>query len=149
MLRTGTVVASGNGQLTLLFERPEACEKCGACGGRRHGHQVILPGEAAVGDLVTVNMPEARVVSASALAYLIPLAGLLAGLIIGAGQAERVAPGMSADLLAALCALAGLALSLPLLMLADRAVRGRARWTPQITTILPAAGNTQENDGTM
>ena len=148
MQRTGIVVARVGGQLTVLFERPEACEKCGACGGRRHGHRITLNDSAdgaAVGDLVTVDMPEARVVSASALAYLIPLAGLLTGLIVGAGQAERIAPGMSVDLSAALCALAGLALSLPVLMLADRAVRGKARWTPKIVSILHSAPGEQEN----
>ncbi|MCL2812747.1 MAG: SoxR reducing system RseC family protein [Clostridia bacterium] len=135
MLRTGTVVACENGQLTVLFERPDACQKCGACGGGRHGHRIILAdslGGASVGDKVSVDMPEARLVSASALAYLIPLAGLLMGLIWGAGQAERVAPGMSSDLFTALCALAGLAISLPVLMLADRSIRGKVRWMPQI-----------------
>ena len=151
MLRTGTVIAREGGQLTVLFERPEACAKCGACGGGRHGHRITITdamGRAAVGNQVSVDMPEARVVSASALAYLIPLAGLLAGLIIGAGQAERVAPDMSADLFAALCALAGLAVSLPALMLADRAVRGKARWTPRIVGVLPAAREEQEKGRT-
>ena len=151
MLRTGTVVACEDSQLTVLFERPEACEKCGACGGRRHGHRITLPvpaGDATVGDQVSVDMPEARVVSASALAYLIPLAGLLAGLILGARQAERAAPGMSPDLFAALCALAGLATSLPVLMLADRAIRGKARWTPRIVAVLPAAREMQEKERT-
>ncbi|MCL2545143.1 MAG: SoxR reducing system RseC family protein [Clostridia bacterium] len=147
MLRVGTVVASEGGQLTVLFERPEACQKCGACGGGRHGHRITLAdpaGTTAVGDRVSVDMPEARVVSASALAYLIPLGGLLAGLMGGAGLAERVAPGMSPDLFAGLCALAGVAVSLPALWLADRAIRGKARWTPQIVEILPAGRRGQE-----
>ena len=147
MLRMGTVVASKGGQLTVLFERPEACQKCGACGGGRHGHKITLAdpvGGTAVGDRVSVDMPEARVLSASALAYLIPLGGLLAGLIWGAGQAERVAPGMSSDLFAGLCALAGLAVSLPALWLADRAVRGKVHWTPQIVEIWPAGRPEQE-----
>ena len=38
-------------------------------------------------------------------------------------------------LFAALCALAGLAVSLPMLMLADRAIRARVRWMPQIVAI--------------
>jgi len=136
MLRTGTVVAREGGQLTVLFERPEACQKCGFCGGGVS--RITLPDRSdgtAVGDRVSADMPEARLVSASALAYLIPLSGLLAGLIWGAEQAERLAPGMSSDLFAALCALGGLALSLPLLMLADRAIRGKARWTPRIVEI--------------
>jgi len=147
MLRVGTVVASEGGQLTVLFERPEACEKCGACGGGRHGHKIVLAdpaGGAAVGDQVSVDMPEARLVSASALAYLIPLGGLLIGLLVGAGQAGRLAPGMSPDLFAGLCALAGLAVSLPVLMLADRAVRGKTRWMPQIVEIFPSDHREQE-----
>jgi len=138
MLRTGTVIACENRQITVLFERPEACQKCGACGGGRHGHRITLAdasGVAEMGDRISVDMPEARLISASALAYLIPLAGLLIGLLWGAGQAESVAPGMSPDLFAALCALAGLAASLPLLMLADRMIRGKARWMPQIVEI--------------
>jgi len=133
----------------VLFERPEACQKCGACGGGRHGHRIALAdptGEAADGDRVTVELPESRVVSASALAYLIPLAGLLAGLILGAQQTERVASGMSSDLFTALCALAGLVLSFPFLVIADRAIRGKARWTPQIVAVLPAVRDEQEKD---
>lgn len=138
MLRTGTVVACEGKRFTVLFERLEACKECGACGGQRHGHQVTLPGEASVGDQVTVDMPESRVVAASALAYLIPLSGLLVGMLLGASLAPRIAPGMPPDLFAALCALAGLAVALPVLALVDRAIRGKKRWTPQVVAIAPA-----------
>ncbi len=144
MLRTGTVQACEGGELVVQFERPEACKECGACGGTRHGHQVRLKGEGAVGDLVTVEMPESRVVFASALAYALPLVFLLAGLLIGASVAKRGTSNVSNDLLAALGALGGLAISMPILWLVDRTIREKKHWTPQIVAIVPAQAGQED-----
>lgn len=146
MLRTGTVTDSTGGMLTILFERPEACKECGACGGSRHGHLTVLKGTGAVGDLVTVDMPEGSVVSASAMAYAIPLVFMLGGLFAGAPLAARLASGLSNDLASAIGALVGLLVSLPLLKRVDRTIRGSKRWTPQLIAIAPQSKSGQEVD---
>ena len=85
MIRTGRVVAEKDGQIEVCFERPEACAKCGACGGGKHISQVKIPGSAPVGSMVAVDMPEGQVLKASAVAYVIPLLLLLAGIALGMG----------------------------------------------------------------
>lgn len=83
MLRTGRVVETGEGQVSVCFERPEACARCGACAGGKHHTVVWVPGQAPVGSWVDVEMPDRRVLKASALAYVLPLAALLAGILGG------------------------------------------------------------------
>ena len=83
MERTGEVIKVESGVLTVRFGRPEACERCGACGGEKHQTVIQISGDAKVGDLATVRVPEGHVAKASVLAYLLPLLGLLAGLFAG------------------------------------------------------------------
>ncbi len=142
MLRTGVVQEVQGEQLTIIFERPEACEKCGQCDGGRHAHKIQLAGTAKPGDRVTVEMPESRVVGASLLAYVVPLCLLLLGLLVADPLYARFTPPMPADIFALLCAAFGLLVSFAYLRIVDRRVRGKKRWTPQIVTIEPAAGQT-------
>lgn len=135
MLRAGVVVGAEAGRLTIEFQRPDACERCGRCDGGRHAHRVTLPGEARVGDRATVDMPEEVVVRASLLAYAAPLAFLMAGLLLSGALRPALAPALSADWFAALCALAGLLLSFAYLRLVDRFIRGKRNWTPQIISV--------------
>ena len=104
MVRSGRVVEAADGKLKVCFERPEMCEKCGACTGHKHSELVTIRGEAAPGDIVEVEMPDARVFKASAIAYAVPLCGLMLGTLIGQ-------TAFSTDIAAALCGLLGLALA--------------------------------------
>ena len=84
MVRTGKVVGTDGKMLEVCFERPEMCAKCGACMGRKpHELTVRIEGHAEVGDHVDVEMPDAKIVKVSLIAYIIPLIGLLIGLLIG------------------------------------------------------------------
>ena len=82
MVKTGKVAASENGYVKVCFERPEACAKCGQCGEFRET-LVRLEGTASPGDRVEVFFPEGQLLKYTAVAYLIPLAGVLAGLLAG------------------------------------------------------------------
>lgn len=118
-----------NQTVTVRYARPDACEKCGACGGKTHEQAITLKGEAQVGDWVKVELPDGRFLNATAIAYLIPLACFLAGLFAGyllSGQNELVAFAAS---------LTGLGLSLLILKLADRRIAGKPEWTPRITAV--------------
>jgi len=53
------------------------------CGGGRDDAMVSIRGDARVGDMVEVDMPDAQVLKVSAIAYVIPLLGLLLGLWLG------------------------------------------------------------------
>lgn len=128
MIRTGRVVAEQNGQLEICFERPEACAKCGACGGGKHFSQVKIPGSAPVGSYVDVDMPEGQVLKASAVAYVVPLLLLLAG----------IALGMLLFTNEALWALTGflfMGVAGMVLRKADQKMKQKKEWQPKIVAI--------------
>ena len=83
MEQTGVVIAVAGENITVTFCRPTDCEKCGGCQGDRAQTQLVLKGNASIGDQVVVDMPTGNVLKASALAYTVPLGGLLGGMFIG------------------------------------------------------------------
>lgn len=107
MRRTGTVVRDTDGTLKLKVIRPAECEHCGMCDGREL--LLDLPaGEWHTGDAVDVDMPADRLLRASALAYLLPLAMLLLGLIVGNAVGEGL--NMSAEAASAIMGIGFMAL---------------------------------------
>jgi positive regulator of sigma E activity len=137
MVRKGKVVGVSEGHLSIEFERPQACKECHQCDGSRHAHRVLLPGRGNIGDRVSVEMPEGSIAKASLLAYTVPLALVLGGLLAAEFLRPAVAPGMSADGFAAICAGVGLLLALVYLRLIDGRIRGKKRWMPQIVSVEP------------
>ncbi len=127
MEQTGEVIEVSQGLLTIRFCRPEACENCRACSGEKHQATIQIPGDAQVGDRVTVSMPEGQVAKASLLAYAMPLCGLLLGLFAGWV--------LGGDIPAILGAAAGLALSIFTLRLLDIRLRKDDRWTPKLVAV--------------
>ena len=82
MRRTGTVVKDESGALKLKITRPTECERCGMC--KEQSLLLDLPeGDFREGESVDVDMPADRVLKASALTYVMPLALLFAGLLLG------------------------------------------------------------------
>ena len=134
MERTGEVTAVRGEMLEITFCRPADCEKCNACHGGGKQTTLTLKGQAAPGDLAVVDMPVKTLMEASALAYGLPLVGLLGGMFIGAA----LMPGRS-DLGGALGAGIGLALSLIPLVLTERRRRADPRWQPRLVEIIPKA----------
>ncbi len=127
MEQTGEVIEVNKGILTIRFDRPEACQHCGACNGEKHQALIEIPGQAGVGDRVTVSMPEGQVAKASLLAYAIPLAGLVLGLFLGWA--------LGGEIPALLGAAVGLGLSLLVLRLNEKKLRKDAKWTPQLVSV--------------
>lgn len=128
MERTGQVIANTNGQLTIAFCRPSDCEKCNGCHGGRTQTELTLKGNANIGDSVVVNMPTETVLKASALAYLLPLAGLIVGLFIG--------NTINGDVTALIGGLLGLSIALLAIKLADRYIKHQKQWHPQLIRII-------------
>lgn len=113
----------------IRFDRPDACKKCGACGGGSQKGTISLVADCQVGDWVRVEFPEGRFLSATAIAYVMPLLGLFAG--IGAGF--WLGGGGDGAVLAG--ALAGIGLSLGALTLINRRIAGDPAWTPRVTEV--------------
>lgn len=134
MTQTGEVVESKGGTLTVVFERPAACGSCNGCMSRQCTN-VEIPGEASVGEWVDVEMPEKNVVGASAIAYLIPLALLIAGLMLGAALHGPLGIGWSKDLFAALCGGVSFGIGLVIVRCADGFLRKKTGWQPRVIAV--------------
>ena len=136
MKRTGRVISSRDGMLQVCFERPEMCEKCGACG--KHPETLVqLAGDAEIGDFVDVEMPEAQLLKVSLLVYLTPLAGLLIGLFAGMALFEN-------ELFWALSAIVVMLLSLLLVKTYDKKVKAKPALQPHIVAVRKKEDNENE-----
>lgn len=125
-----TAYDPSTGLCTLVYVRPDACEKCGACGGQKGKSGFLtLKAECKPGDWVTVEMPDDRFLHATAVAYIIPLVCFLAGMALGYTL-------FGGNELAALvgCA-AGLGLGVLILFLNEKRIAGKPEWTPRVTGV--------------
>lgn len=120
-----------SGMVTVRFERPEACGNCHACGYGSKSSEVTLPSDRSVGEWVRVELPENRFLQATALVYVIPLAGLLIGLLLGWFLSS------GNDLITLLSAALGLGVSFVTLYGIDKSISRKPGWTPKITDVYP------------
>lgn len=129
MIRSGTVVKEEPQGVLVRFGRLAACAGCAACGRDKKETTIFVYGEAKVGDVVSVQMPEAQVLRASLITYLTPLAGLLVGLGIGGwAGAWRDGPMLLAGFL-------GLALGAGLIMMVDKRLGTQKKWQAHIVAV--------------
>ncbi|NLI53048.1 MAG: SoxR reducing system RseC family protein [Clostridiales bacterium] len=116
----------------VRFLRSSACAHCGACltvGDCEM--EVSLPNTlgAAVGDRVAVDISPKRVVQASLLAYAVPLALLVGGVLLG----SRIADWAGLALGVAACGIGYL-----ILRLVEKRNRSKRSFQPRMTRILDA-----------
>ena len=136
MTNKGVVTAVNGDTLTVAFERHEACGDCHAC---MHGsencakHTVSLKGRAQVGDIIEVEMDDSHVMEASALAYMLPLAGFIVGLAAGWGL-TKTGVKMNGELLMALCAVIGTAAAYVIMRAIDPKL-SKGRWEQKIISV--------------
>ena len=128
MLRTGRVVNAGNGEIEVCFDRPEACEHCNACAGQKHHTLVKVPGDAPLGSLVDVEMPPSQLLKASVLAYIVPLALLILGVVCGLFLFHSEGAG-------AVMGVGMMGLSYGLLRLFEKKSKGSQAWQPVLAAI--------------
>ena len=126
MIRTGTVVKEEKNGVVVCFERLAACAGCNACGRDKKETTVFVYGQAKPGSLVQVEMPDAQVLKASLLTYLLPLAGFIGGLYFGAAIFGQ------RDWAMVLGGFLGLALSAILLKVTDKRLGLLHPWQPHI-----------------
>ena len=130
MRQPGEITESKNGMLEVTFCRPEACAACNACEGGKKEHKIWVRGEGRVGDIAIVDMPERMVVKASFVAYGLPLAGLLLGMVIG----NTLSGGN--DLFTLIGAGTGLIISLAVLRGTEKLRAGKEEWNPRLVDVL-------------
>lgn len=131
MIKFGLVQAynAQTGEATIGYVRPDACAKCGACGMLNKNGTIVLKADCAVGDWVRVELPDGRFMTATTLAYALPLVGLLLGLFLG----YSLSGGQ--EWWAILGSLIGLGVCVLGLKLVDKRIGGRPDWTPRVTAV--------------
>lgn len=129
MIRPGEVTAVKNGLLQITFCRPDACASCGACEGGKKETVLWLKGMAEIGDIAIIDLPEKTVLTASAIAYGIPLLGLLCGMIIG----NVLFQGKDAALIGG--AAAGILAGFVILKITEKQRSSNPDWSPKIIEI--------------
>ncbi len=137
MRKTGTVVnVNADDTIEVLFERPEACAKCGACSeGKTQCTSLTLKAHAGLGDEVVVEIPEGRVAQASMLAYIVPLALFIAGLLVAGPIRTALNLSIQADLFTVLCGLLGIGAALLVLRALEPHMKKKGTWQPRIVSI--------------
>ena len=131
MTKFGQVVSynGDTGVATVRYARPDACDKCGACGGGGRQQTIELKAQCKEGDWVRVELPDGQFLRATALAYVIPLLCFFAGLLLGyflSGKQETAALLSSA---------VGLGVGVLFLRLTETKVAGKREWTPTVTAV--------------
>lgn len=127
----GVVTQVHDGLATVRFQRNEMCAHCGACisvGEKELEMSVPNSLDAKVGDFVDVSLAPRRVVQASLLAYVVPLAGLILGVGLGS---------YFSDLMSLILGVAGCACAYLLLRLLEKRRNLRAAFQPHMMHILP------------
>lgn len=136
MVNKGVVKEVLGEELVVVFERHEACGDCHAC---MHGsedcakHTIRIKGRAEVGDIIEVEMDDSHVVAATAVAYMIPFAGLMLGLAGGWGL-THVVTAINGELLMAMGAVVGMALAYVIMRMLDP-VLSKGRWEQKIISV--------------
>lgn len=127
----GTVVRVENGEAVVRFLRTSACKSCGACLTAGESEMEVRVGDTLgvqPGDRVTVELSRKSMLTAAALCYLLPLAGLLIGVVLGSRINEWWAFGLGLGL----CVL-----TLPVLRFADRRAKASGRFVPKLVSVVP------------
>ncbi len=148
----GTVEGLKGGKSVVRIERSSACASCeskASChieGDKELLVEVRNILGAREGDRVEISMPTASVMKISAFVYIVPVAGLIAGAILGGWLADLFPIGDNASRV--LGGALGLGLSLAIVIYFDRSVRSRPDYQPSMTRIIrkadvipPSGGN--------
>lgn len=131
MIKFGQVIAydEHTHNATIRYIRPDACAKCGACGSLNQSGEITLKAECAVGNWVRVVLPDEKFVSASLLAYALPLVGLIVGLLAGYFLSGKN------ELVSAAGAILGIGAALLIQRLHEKKRGGRAEWQPRVDAV--------------
>ena len=136
MERIGEVTRVDGKWLEITFCRPSDCDKCHACMGGNQTTTLRLQGKAKVGDKALVSMPDSTITQASLIAYGLPLAGLLIGMLAG----DAFIPAEH-SLGAVIGAAVGLVIPLIGLIATERSRKSNPKWCPQLVRVIPMGQN--------
>ncbi len=130
----------------VKIRRAEACHACaarGACqslGGKTEDISLVVENtlDARPGDMVVLTLPESSVIKASAVLYLLPASGLVAGALAGWLLGPKM--GFRTDPASIIGSLVGLVVGLGLAHLAGKRMGRDKRYIPRLTAIKSRGG---------
>jgi sigma-E factor negative regulatory protein RseC len=130
-----------NGWAKVVTEKKSACSSCGSShschsslSGSKTVTKVLNIANAREGDLVSINLSMGKVLKNAAFIYLIPIAGLLIGAMLGEGLNDELA--ISETGAAILFSLIGLCLGFCVIIFISRSKSIKNRNAPTITHII-------------
>lgn len=134
-MKQTAVVVRREGRLVAEVRRVEACGNCRGCalGAQDLVHLELPPGNYEEGQMVELELSDARFSIASLIAYGVPVAAFFAGLFIARAFTD-------ADGIQALAALAALALSFLAIKIYDRRIKVNGRYAPSVRACRESGG---------
>ena len=138
MREVGEVVRIEGDKAVVRIRRSSACQRCGACGLGSSSDEMLvtLPNSlnAKPGDMVELTLESVHLLKASAITYLIPLAALILGVIVGYILGGYLA--MDRQLAGAVLGLAFTALAFMLIRAMDPIFKRSNSFTPSMIAVL-------------
>lgn len=142
MERVGTVVEEKGKTAVVCLQRHLSCENCGRCGGvlsaedrQEHYVEAFNPIRARSGQRVLIEMDDRQALFIAFMLYLVPLAGLVAGVMLGLKAAAGFGWAGHKELVAAGLGFALMALIYGGISIWDRRVKGSGRYRPVISAL--------------
>lgn len=135
---TAEVVSAEGKSARVRFVRTGMCGSCGLCGMKKGESEIIIDAGndigAAAGDTVEVSLPSSSMLSASVIAYVVPLLLLAAGVFLGYILGPGI--GLAADVTGAVLGLVLAAAGFAVLHFLEPRIRRSGRYRPNITKIV-------------
>ena len=128
MIRTGKVIRIEDSAPVVCFDRLASCDGCKGCSGEQRQTSVRVLGEAHEGDEVDVQMPDNHILSLSFVMYLIPMVGLVLGIMLG----NRLFDNQLASLGVGLAMMALIFVGIALF---DHWLQKQEKWQPRIIAV--------------
>lgn len=151
MERIGTVIEDKGETAIVRLRRHLSCKNCGRCGGllgaedrREHYVEASNPIRARRGQSVIVEMDDRQALFIAFMLYLVPLAGLVAGIFLGLKFASVFGWESTRELVPAGAGLLLMALIFSGISLWDRRVKKSGRYRPVITALGQEEGSPAE-----
>ena len=139
MERLGEITGVNGEWLEITFCRETDCGHCHACMGTKKETTLKLRGKGNVGDCAVVEMGAATVTKASAIAYAIPLAGMLIGMGLGVLLFPK-----NQDVAGAVGCVLGIGAGLGIIAYTERKRSKDPRWTPELKEVIPGIAKKKE-----
>ena len=142
MEQYGLVIENKGETAVISLQRHLTCESCGRCGmlsgsdKREITVEVLNPIKAEAGQRVILETDDRQVLFISFMLYLVPLGGLVAGIVLWLSVAESLGLGGNQELWAAAVGFGLMAVVFALIRIWDRRVKDDPRYKPVITGLI-------------